>query len=64
MNKDQEEMWNKLKEPAPIIDEFGNQRWVNKDGQFHRENDLPALIYKDGSKSWFKNGEFIRHERR
>jgi len=53
-------MWNRLKEPAPIIDKYGNQRWVNKDGQLHRENDLPAVIFEDGSKSWFKNGKLHR----
>jgi len=57
MNKDQEVMWNRLKEPAPIIDKVGNQRWYNKADQLHRENDLPAVIYKNGSKEWWKNGK-------
>jgi len=60
MNKDQEDMWNKLKEPAPIIDNYGTQCWYNKDGEFHRDNDLPAVIWKDGSKFWYKNGQLHR----
>jgi len=57
MNKDEEDMWNRLKEPAPIIDKHGTQRWYNKAGQFHRENDLPAVIWKDGTQVWYKNGK-------
>jgi len=60
MNKDQEAMWNRLKEPAPIIDEYGTLRWYNKDGQLHRDNDLPAVIYLDGYKEWWINGELHR----
>jgi len=57
MNKSERDMWNKLKEPAPIIDAFGIQRWFNKAGELHRENDLPAIIFENGSKFWYKNGE-------
>jgi len=57
MNKDQEAMWNRLKEPAPVISKYGTQYWYNKDGQFHRENDQPAIIYEDGSKFWYLNGK-------
>jgi hypothetical protein len=31
-----------------------------KNGFCHRENDLPAIIYADGSKSWYQNGNFVR----
>ncbi len=55
MNKDEEAMWNRLKEPAPIVDKDGTQRWFNNAGELHRENDMPAVIWADGSKSWFKN---------
>jgi len=60
MNKSERDMWNRLKEPAPIISEYGTQRWYNKAGELHRENDLPAVIYKDGHVSWWKNGEVHR----
>jgi len=53
-------MWNRLKEPAPIISKYGTQCWYNKDGQFHRENDLPAIIFKSGKKQWCKNGKLHR----
>jgi len=62
MNKSERDMWNKLKEPAPIIDENGTKRWYNKAGQYHRKNGLPAIIFKDGSKQWWVNDEFIRGE--
>jgi len=57
MNEEQEEMWNRLKEPAPIIDKDGTQRWFNKAGQLHRENDLPAYIDISGYKEWWINGK-------
>jgi len=50
-------MWGRLKEPAPEIDEYGTQRWFNKDGKLHRENDLPARIRTHCGKSWWKNGK-------
>jgi hypothetical protein len=31
-------------------------KWKNKNGQLHRDNDQPAVIYSDGSKVWYKNG--------
>jgi len=62
MNKEQEAMWNRLKEPAPIIDENGTKRWFNKAGKLHRENDMPAVMFTSGTKLWYKNGKFIRRE--
>jgi len=50
-------MWNKLKEPTPIIDKNGTQRWFNKAGEIHRENDMPAVIFENGTKVWYKNGK-------
>jgi len=60
MNKSEEAMWNRLKEPAPVIDEDGDQRWFNKAGHLHRENDLPAIVRADGSKAWAKNDKLHR----
>jgi len=63
MIKSEQDMWNRLKEPAPEIDQFGTQCWYNKDGKLHRENDMPAIIWKDGGKSWYINGEYIKSEK-
>jgi len=63
MNEDQEAMWNRLKEPAPIINKYGTQRWYNKAGKLHRENDMPAVIWKAGYKAWYINGKFIKSEK-
>jgi len=52
-------MWNRLKEPAPEIDEYGGKYWCNNAGKVHRDNDMPAVIYEDGSKEWYVNG--LRH---
>jgi len=62
MNKSEEAMWHRLKEPAPIIDKNGTQYWYNKAGQLHRANGMPAVIWEDGSKQWWVNNEFIRNE--
>ena len=34
------------------VDEF----WY-KDGKYHRDGDLPAIICKNGDKFWFKDGK-------
>jgi hypothetical protein len=41
------------------IDENGNRYWY-KNGEFDRENDLPAIIFSNGNKYWYKNGKFHR----
>ena len=41
-------------------DEFGSQYWY-KNGKLHRDNDLPAVIYLDGTQCWYKNGEIYYH---
>ena len=40
----------------PIIDEHGNKRWYNEQGQLHR-TDGPALIYPHGTQYWYINGK-------
>jgi len=42
------------------IDCNGHKLWKNKDGQIHRDGDLPAVIYADGTKSYYKNGNCHR----
>jgi len=31
-----------------------------KNGNYHRDKDLPAIIYVDGTMFWFKNGQSHR----
>jgi ribosomal protein L25 (general stress protein Ctc) len=38
---------------------FGTQFWY-KDGQQHRDGDLPAVIYATGDQLWYKNGKLHR----
>lgn len=33
-----------------------SQVW-SKNGKLHRDNDLPAVIRKDGTREWWVNGE-------
>jgi len=44
----------------PQIDEFGTEIWRNKDGKYHRDDDLPAMTYKNGTKYWYKHGKLHR----
>ena len=37
----------------------GTQFWY-KNGQLHRDNDLPAIIYPSGIQYWCQNGKFHR----
>lgn len=34
----------------------GVTRWLDQNSLLHRDNDKPAIIYKDGSKGWYQNG--------
>jgi hypothetical protein len=48
-----------IDEPTEI-DNDKTKRWYNKAGQLHRDNDLPAVIYADGSQIWYQNGKLHR----
>jgi len=49
-----QQVWDALKEPAPVIYADGTMEW-SKNGKLHRDNG-PAVIYANGTKRWFKNG--------
>jgi len=42
-------------------DHYGAKRWELPNGHLHRENG-PAIEYKDGTKSWWKNNELHRED--
>ena len=42
-----------------FIDDYNGKYWC-KNGMYHRDRDLPALIFNDGSMYWWNNGELIR----
>jgi hypothetical protein len=48
----------KLKETYRI-DNYGTQYWY-KNGERHRDNDLPAIIDTDGNQYWYNNGNLHR----
>ena len=37
----------------------GSKYWY-QNGQRHRDNDQPAVIYPDGTKNWYQNGHCHR----
>lgn len=40
---------------------FSNGNWESyKNGKRHSENDLPAVVYHEGSKAWYKDGKLHR----
>jgi hypothetical protein len=39
------------------IDRNGTEFWYDMDGQHHREDDKPAVIYSNGDLCWYKNGQ-------
>lgn len=43
------------------IDKYGNKRWYNAVGQFHRE-DGPAIEHPSGYSGWFLNGKRHRED--
>ena len=41
------------------VDEYGIIRYFNAQEQLHRVHG-PAIVYTDGSRAWFQNGQFHR----
>jgi hypothetical protein len=46
---------------TPRIDKYGNKRWFDSDGEFHRDNG-PAVIYTNGYQSWWQHGSIHRDD--
>jgi len=44
----------------PRIDPSGNKHWTNEKGETHRDGDLPAIEWKNGTKEWWINGKLHR----
>lgn len=44
-----------------VVDDKGIQRWFNEHGTLHRA-DGPAVVYPDGSATWFLNGKCHRDD--
>ena len=42
------------------IDKYGNKEWYNLKGELHRENDLPAIEWVNGTKRWYINDKLHR----
>jgi hypothetical protein len=41
---------------GPVTDEHGTTRWYDGGGKCHRDGDLPAVMYADGTQVWYQHG--------
>ena len=50
-----------LKTGRPCYDQWRGEghEWLCN-GQWHRENDLPAVVWADGRQAWYQNGQLHR----
>ena len=44
-----------------VVDGDGDIWYYNEDGELHRE-DGPAVVYRDGTKFWYRNGELHKED--
>jgi len=42
-----------------VEEEFGDVSHY-KHGEYHKDNDLPAIVWADGEKCWYQNGKCIK----
>jgi hypothetical protein len=40
----------------PVIDNLKRKMWFNDNNQLHRDDDLPAIVWINGTKEWYING--------
>jgi hypothetical protein len=45
---------------VPTTDAYGTTTWSDGDGRAHRDGDLPAKVYSNGSQWWYKHGQLHR----
>jgi hypothetical protein len=62
---DEELKWFKLKNiKLKLLEKYiirnGEDQFWYTNGKNHRDNDLPAIIFKQGTKIWYKNGNVHR----
>jgi hypothetical protein len=45
---------------APTTDAHGTTRWRDAEHQLHRDYDLPAVVWPNGTKFWYQHGKLHR----
>jgi hypothetical protein len=45
---------------APTTDAHGTTRWRDAEHQLHRDYDLPAVVWPDGTQYWYQHGKLHR----
>jgi antitoxin component YwqK of YwqJK toxin-antitoxin module len=48
-----------INKPTEVLSN-GTKIWKNKEGEYHRGNDKPAIEWHDGAKHWYINGKLHR----
>ena len=41
----------------PLTDSYGNLKWIDENGHYHRDNGLPAVEEKSGFKAYYLHGK-------
>jgi hypothetical protein len=61
VNQDDEELVSFGENDKPTVIKInGTKEWRNKNGEYHRDGDEPAVILADGSRYWYKDGKYHR----
>lgn len=47
------------KKSSLYINCCGDIIWINDSGAYHRENNLPAVVFSDGDLWYFENGRCV-----
>jgi hypothetical protein len=47
------------KQKRLLVSIYNNKNWY-LNGELHRDNDQPAIIYLDGTMSWYRYGSYLR----
>lgn len=49
---------NSIEDEPAVVSVIGSF-WY-KNGKYHRNNDLPAMVFKSGTQKWYKDGQLHR----
>jgi hypothetical protein len=49
---------NSIEDEPAVVSAIGSF-WY-KNGKYHRDNDLPAIVFKSGTQKWYKDGQLHR----
>ena len=47
-------------DPPDDIEADGMKVWRDREGQLHRDHDLPAVVSREGHQAWYRHGQLHR----